>query len=174
MVRYIHHQLMGVTMAVCASVISAPVAFGVRGIPAADDTSGRLGFLFLLSACVCGALVGATRFTPISEVRTFETAVPLNDPEAVLPGDDTVRHHLVDRSSLLLFFVPSLLGALFWSPWAALYPLPLSAEWLVRAGVAARWERRHGLLLWRGEVKEQPLGKGKLLYSSVRPESPTR
>ncbi|WP_141698329.1 hypothetical protein [Streptomyces lushanensis] len=165
---------MGVTMAVCASAVSAAVAFGVRGIPATEDSHGRWVFLFLLGACALGGLLGASRIPHISEVRTFETAVPLNDPEAVLPGDDTVRHHLVDRSSFLLFLVPSLIAALFWSPWAALYPLPLSAEWLVRACVAARWERRHGLLLWGGAVKEQPLGKGQLLYSSVRPVSPTR
>ncbi|GGJ80406.1 hypothetical protein GCM10011583_09880 [Streptomyces camponoticapitis] len=67
-----------------------------------------------------------------------------------------------------------MIAALFWSPWAVLLPVALSVEWLMRACTAAHWERRHGLLLWRGGVKEQPLAKGQFLYSSVRPGSPTR
>ncbi|MFF2848784.1 hypothetical protein ACFVT5_21020 [Streptomyces sp. NPDC058001] len=165
---------MGVTMAVCASAISAVVAFVVRGFPAADDDGGRWVLLFLVGSCALGGLLGVSRLPHLSELRMFEAAVPLNDPEAVLPRDDTVRRHLVDVQILLIFLVPSLGLALFWSPWAVLYPLPLAAEWLVRTGVAARWERRHGLLLWRGDLKEQPLGKGQMLYSSVGPGTPTR
>ncbi|MFJ6837035.1 hypothetical protein [Streptomyces sp. NPDC091209] len=30
------------------------------------------------------------------------------------------------------------------------------------------WERRHGVVLWRGRVEEQPLGKGRYLCSSPR------
>ncbi|MFD5778685.1 hypothetical protein ACFVWX_08620 [Streptomyces sp. NPDC058220] len=170
MVRYVHHQLTGVTTAVCASAVGTLVAFSVRGIPAEDDSHGRLVVLFLFGLGALGALFAASPVPGIGEVRTFKAAMPLNDPEAVLPsGNAPVRQRLFSWPFLLMLLVPSLIAALFWSPWAALYPLPLSVEWLTRACVAARWERRHGLLLWRGEVAEQPLGKGQLLYTSVRP-----
>lgn len=176
--RYVNHQLMSVAMAVCASAISALVAFSVRGLPEMDDDHGWWFIQVMFGFCVFAGIVGALPFVKYSEVRTFRAAVPLNDPAAVLPADHAASRgpfdrNLFDRGFLLLLLVPSLIGALFWTPWAALFPLTLAVEWLMRACLTAYWERRHGLLLWRGEVKEQPLGKDQLLYSSPRPGPPS-
>ncbi|MFI1360198.1 hypothetical protein ACH4TV_42430 [Streptomyces sp. NPDC020898] len=59
-------------------------------------------------------------------------------------------------------------GGLLWERDLALHPLLFASAWLARAGWVARWERRHGLLLWNGRVPTQPLGEGRSLYSSVR------
>ncbi|MFE2596635.1 hypothetical protein ACFXCZ_09045 [Streptomyces sp. NPDC059396] len=171
--RYVNHQLMGVTMAVSASAIGALVAFGVRGIPEVDDDYGRQFIQFMFGFCVFAGLLGALPFVKHSEVRTFRTAVPLNEPAAVLPADHAANRHLLDSRFLLLLLVPSLIAALVWSPWAALFPLALAVEWLMRACLGIYWERRHGLLLWRGAVKEQPLDRGQFLYSSRRPGPPS-
>lgn len=50
----------------------------------------------------------------------------------------------------------------------ALCPLVLVPERLTKGAYATYWERRHGVLLWRGHVPDQPLGKGQYLYSSLR------
>ncbi|WP_157877356.1 hypothetical protein [Streptomyces odonnellii] len=160
---------MSVTMGVSASAIGALVAFSVVGIPEMDDDYGRWFIQFMFGLSVFAGISGALPFVKHAEVRTFKAAMPLNDPAAVLPGSRVTPRYVVDRRFLLLLLVPSLIAALLWSPWAALFPLTLAVEWLMRAGLAAHWERRHGVLLWRGEVKEQPLGKGQLLYSSPRP-----
>ncbi|WP_446041975.1 hypothetical protein [Streptomyces sp. SID1121] len=69
-----------------------------------------------------------------------------------------------------MLLVPTLVAALVLSPWLSLIPLWLSLDWLVRAGVAARWEKRNAVLLWRGHVPARPW---ELSYSPLRPP-PTR
>lgn len=81
MIRYVHHQLMGVAMAVCACVVGAPVAFGVRGIPAVVDDAVWMVVVISMLGGVLFGMLEASRLKWVSVVRTFEEAVPLDDPE---------------------------------------------------------------------------------------------
>ncbi|MYS23776.1 hypothetical protein GA0115240_15643 [Streptomyces sp. DvalAA-14] len=162
MERHLHHELMGVCSAVCAAVVSAAVAFGVRGLP---TLTWKWEFTWPAAGLVLLVLAAEI---PI-EKRAFDSAVALDDPGAVLPADDALRHHLFDGRFLATLLVPTLIGSLVWEPWVSLWPLSLVAGWMCNAAYTASWERRHGLLLWRGRVEAQPLGKGQLYYSSVRP-----
>ncbi|MFG2965771.1 hypothetical protein ACGFZS_21040 [Streptomyces sp. NPDC048288] len=163
MTRYVHHQLMGAAMAVCACVISAPVVFGVRGIPAVDDDALWLVPLGVFGSIVFFGILGATRLKVVGEVRLFEAAVPLEDPGMIRPVDRSFRHNLVSTSFLCSLLLPALVMGLALSPWLTLVHLPLALDWLIRAGIAARWEKRHGVLLWRGYVPDRPW---ELSYSS--------
>ncbi|AVH57539.1 MULTISPECIES: hypothetical protein [Streptomyces] len=158
-------------MAVCACVVSAPVAFGVRGIPAVVDDAVWKVILLMLGCNVLFGLLEASRLKWVSEVRTFEEAVPLDDPEILRPADYSLRHNLVDKGFLTVLLVPALVMGLTLSPWLSLTPLWMSLDWLMRAGIAARWEKRNAVLLWRGHVPGSPW---ELSYSPVRPSPPTR
>nr|WTB30354.1 hypothetical protein OG781_13450 [Streptomyces sp. NBC_00830] len=162
---------MGVAMAVCACLVSAPVAFGVRGIPAVVvDAVGTVVVLLIVGGNVLFGTLLASR-TKWGDVRTFEEAVPLDDPETLRPADYSLRHNLVDKRFLPVLLVPALVMGLTLSPWLSLIPLWLSLDWLIRAGIAARWEKKNAVLLWRGHVPDRPW---ELSYSPVRPSPPTR
>lgn len=60
---------------------------------------------------------------------------------------------------------------LLWNPWAVAWAVLLVPERIVKGVYVFFWERRHGVLLWFGNVEEQPLGKGEFLYSSPRTSS---
>jgi len=171
MIRYVHHQLMGVAMAVCACLVSAPVAFGVRGIPAVVDDGVWMGILLVLGGNVLFGMLEASRLKWFSEVRTFEEAVPLDDLETPRSADYSLRHNLVNKGFLAVLLVLALVMGLTLSPWLSLTPLWMFLDWLIRAGIAARWEKKHAVLLWRGHVPGSPW---ELSYSPVRPSPPTR
>ncbi|MFG2940839.1 hypothetical protein [Streptomyces sp. NPDC048282] len=69
----------------------------------------------------------------------------------------------IDRSFHYMPLVPALVMGLALSPWLTLVHLPMALDWLIRAGIAACWEKKHGVLLWRGHV---PDGPWELSYSS--------
>ncbi|MGW0581211.1 hypothetical protein ACWD25_35905 [Streptomyces sp. NPDC002920] len=171
MTRYVHHQLMGVAMAVCACVVSAPVAFGVRGIPAVADGTVWKVILLMLGCNVLFGMLEASRLKWVSEVHIFEEAVPLEKPEILRPADYSLRHNLVNRGLFSVLLAPTLVMGLTLSPWLSLTPLWMSLDWLIRAGIAARWEKRNAVLLWRGHVPDSPW---ELSYSAVRSSPPTR
>lgn len=161
---------MGVAMAVCACVVSVPVAFGVRGTPAGvDDTVWTVGLIFL-SGSAFYAMLAASRLKWVGEVRLFEEAVPLDDPETLRPVHHSLRRNLIDKRFLSVLLVSSLVAGLALSPWLSLIPLWLSLDWLIRAGIAARWEKKNAVLLWRGHAPDRPW---ELSYSPVRPSPPT-
>ncbi|MFE7795762.1 hypothetical protein [Streptomyces sp. NPDC057460] len=171
MIRYVHHQLMGVAMAVCACVVGAPVAFGVRGIPAVVDDAVWMVVVISMLGGVLFGMLEASRLKWVSVVRTFEEAVPLDDPETPRPADYSLRHNLVDKGFFSVLLVATLVAGLTLSPWLSLTPLWVSLDWLIRAGIAARWEKKNAVLLWRGHVPGSPW---ELSYSPVRPSPPTR
>lgn len=156
MIRYVHHQLMGVVSAVCASALSAPVAFGVRGeLPVVDDTVRKVALVVV----GCGLLFGlleASRLRWIGLVRDFDEAVPLKDPETVLPADYSVGPLLFNWRFLPVMLVPALVIGLAVNPWLTLAPLAMAMDWLIRAGIAASWERKHAALLWREHIQSVP------------------
>ncbi|WP_069466991.1 hypothetical protein [Actinacidiphila rubida] len=156
-----HHALMGTAMGLCAAAGASAPAFGLRGLPHWPHGISGSWTAWMAAAYLLWELLDA-----LVERRGFRSAVPLADPDAVLPADDTLRHHLVDSCFFLFMLVPPAALGLVWGPWGALVGLPLAVSWLFDAVNAALWERKHGLLVWRGEVEAQPLGKGRYFYSS--------
>ncbi|MFG3295147.1 hypothetical protein ACGF3G_40900 [Streptomyces sp. NPDC048179] len=154
---------MGVAMAVCACAISAPVAFGVRGTPAVDNGAFWMAPLFVFGTIALAGILAATRLKGVGEIRLFEEAVPVEDPGMIRPIDRSLRHNLVSTPILIVLLVPALVMGLAANPWLTLVHLPLALDWLIRAGIAACWEKRHGVLLWRGYVPDRPW---ELSYSS--------
>ncbi|MEU1344252.1 hypothetical protein [Streptomyces sp. NPDC005827] len=117
--------------------------------------------LWMVPLCVFGSIVffgilGATRLKVVGEVRHFEKAVPLDDPGMIRPIDRSFRHNLVSKSFHCMPLVPALVMGLALSPWLTLVYLPMALDWLILAGIAARWKKKHGVLLWRGHVPGRP------------------
>lgn len=169
MIRYVHHQLMGVAMAWCACVVSAPVAFGVRGLSAAGGEVALIVGMGSVIGSVFFGMLAASRLKWVGEISVFEEAVALNDPEALRPAEYSLRHHLPNKGLFFVLLVPSLATGLALTPWLSLIPLWLSLDWLIRAGVAARWEKKNAVLLWRGQVPNSPW---ELSYSPLGPPPP--
>ncbi|MER6441612.1 hypothetical protein ABT275_35440 [Streptomyces sp. NPDC001185] len=173
MVRCVHFQLAAVVEAGLAMVVAAPVVFGVRGLPKADGGEWRLpvgafvlGSLFaLLAVSTRSGWLGGGR-------RDFESVVPLTDLEAVLPGTCESMRRSFDVIFVANVALFSLVIGLFYDAWAVGWAVILVPERIVKGVYAFFWERRHGALLWRGRVEEQPLGKGQFLYSSPRVLAP--
>ncbi|MFD3652219.1 hypothetical protein [Streptomyces sp. NPDC058620] len=171
MIRYVHHQLSGVATAVCASAVGAPLAFGVQGVMPVVGETVRTVVLILLGCSVLCGLLEASRLKWISVVRDFDEAVPLKDPEAVLPADYSVGRLLVNWGFLPVMLVPALVMGLALDPWLSLTPLAMALDWLMRAGIAARWEKRKAVLLWREYIQSRPW---ELSYSPPTPPSTRR
>lgn len=60
-----------------------------------------------------------------------------------------------------------LVFSLLWGSWAIGWAAFFVPERIVKGVYAFFWERRHGVLLWRGRVEEQPLGKDQFPYLVV-------
>lgn len=172
MVRYVHHQLMIFAEAGCAVAITAPVVFGVRGVP---TISSELWLTFLVLGGVTAAfgVLACSRWSWLGgEKRDFETAVPLANAKAVLPAPKEALRRSFYGGFVALLVVPCLVVGLIWEPLVVFWPFVFVPDRAVKGVYAASWERRHGVLLWRGHVEEQPLGKGQFLYSSERLPTP--
>ncbi|MEU1515637.1 hypothetical protein ABZ490_26390 [Streptomyces sp. NPDC005811] len=169
MVRYVHHQLITVVEAGVAVAVTAPVIFGVRGLPRMDSAQVSTLLWFTGANAFVGLLAVSTRSSWLGgEKRDFETAVPLADPEAILPAPRESLRRSFHGGFAAIVALPSLVFGLLWDPWAIGIAVFILPERIVKGVYAIFWERRHGVLLWRGQVKEQPLGKGQFLYSSPR------
>ncbi|MFC9245638.1 hypothetical protein ACFT7S_16920 [Streptomyces sp. NPDC057136] len=159
------------TTAVCASAMSAPMAFGVRGVlPVVSETVQTVILIVVGCSVLCG-LLEASRLKWISVVRDFDEAVPLQDPETVLPAEYDVGRFLVNWGFLPVLLVPALVMGLAVNPWLALAPLGIALDWLMRAGIAARWERKNAALLWREHIQSRPW---ELSYTPLGPPPPNR
>ena len=173
MVRYVHHQLATVVEVGVAMAVTAPVIFGVRGLPQTES-----GVVFpLLGVLGVSALFGLMAVSTRSywlggERRDFESAVPLNDPEAMLPAPRESMRRSFAGPFVVIVALPTLIFGLLWGPWAVGWGLLFVPERIVKGLYMLFWEQRHGVLLWRGKVEEQPLGKRQFLYSSPRIATP--
>lgn len=169
-VRYVRYEVTCAILAVCAAVVSAGVVFGVDGPPETPRGLWRAvaGGLLLLALTAGFGVLTVSRLRWFGEGRDFDQAVPLADPGAVLPAPGREYRDSVNVYLLVFMVASALAGGLLWERDLALYPLMFASAWLARAGWVARWERRHGLLLWNGRVPTQPLEEGRSLYSSVR------
>lgn len=174
MVRYVHHQLITVVEAGVAMAVTAPVVFGVRGLPQQVD-SAKVDLLLYFAglSALFGLLAASTRLSWLGgEKRDFESAVPLTDPEAILPAPRESLRRSFHGVFVVVVGLPSLVFGLLWGPWAIGWAVFLVPERIVKGVYVFFWERRHGVLLWRGQVEEQPLGKDQFLYSSPRIATP--
>ncbi|MFB7114108.1 hypothetical protein [Streptomyces sp. NPDC056291] len=95
-------------------------------------------------------------------------AVPLVNPDSVLPTPRESLRRSVDWGFVVFHMLFGLVFSLIWVPIAALWALLIVPDRLIKGAYGIYWERRHGVLLWRGHVPEQPLGKDQYLYSSAR------
>jgi hypothetical protein len=163
--RYVHHQLRAVVSILAAAAVAAAVVGVVRGFPP-PKMNGLLLAALLLVLVVVSTLLKATRIKWVSEVRDFEAAVPLEDTDVVLPTNRFLRDQPFSPKLFVLYLVSTVL--MFWEPWVVLIPLGSALDWLGQAAVAARWERRHGKVVWRGRVRSSPW------ELSVSPRPPTR
>ncbi|MEV6021413.1 MULTISPECIES: hypothetical protein [unclassified Streptomyces] len=176
MVRYVHHQLATIVEVGIAIAISAPVVLAVRGLPYIDSRIVLPPLLAVLGASTLfGLMEVSTRSRWLTgEKGDFEGAVPLADPEAMVPASRESMRRSFAGPFVVFVALTSLAFGLFWGPWAVGWGLYFVPERLVKAVYVFFWERRHGVLLWCGKVDEQPLGKGQFLYSSPRSAMPGR
>ncbi|MFF5520798.1 hypothetical protein [Streptomyces coeruleorubidus] len=152
--RLVHHELRAV-LSVCSALAVALTVLGlVRGFSAPDSALAKYVGV-LLALLVVWTLLKATRIKWISHVRDFEKAVPVEDVDVVLPTDRFLRDHPFSPGLFGMYLVFALPVA-FWDPWALGVLLWSPLDWLGQAALVARWERRNGLLLWRGHVGSRP------------------
>ncbi|MFF2506281.1 hypothetical protein ACFVTY_23255 [Streptomyces sp. NPDC058067] len=107
-----------------------------------------------------------------SERRRYESAVPLADPAAVLPDPSVVRRALLKGMApvaaviavmgvVMVLLMQPMVGTVF-----ATFPIGL----LLRAERTARWERKHGVLLWQGNAAQPAPGSGGRAVRRVMPQ----
>ncbi len=119
--RYVHHQLSAVIEAVGAACVSAPVAFVLGGVPDVHVALWAVVVLTVLTL-VFGALA-CTRVAWLGgERRDFETAVPLADPDRVLPAPCESLRRSLDVGFPVLLAASGVIGALLWGSPAGLWP----------------------------------------------------
>ncbi|NEC90650.1 hypothetical protein [Streptomyces sp. SID12501] len=156
-----------------AVAVTAPVVFGVRGLPQGDNGNVLFPLWIAGAAALFGLLEGSTRSRWLGgEKRDFESAVPLTDPEAILPAPRESMRRSFGIPFVVFVGLATLVFGLLWDPWAVVFGVLYVPERLAKGVYTFFWERRHGVLLWYGEIEEQPLGKGQFLYSSPRIATP--
>jgi hypothetical protein len=153
--RLVHHEIRAANSTLLAGTVTLAVTAVVQGFPAADwdwrFVGATAGFLVLWT------LLRATRVKGLGSHREFEKAVPLEENGRVPPADVPLRRdHPVSGRLLFLYVVLTLPVALLWEPWVTVVCPGSAIAWLGDAAVAAHWERRHGLVLWRGHVRGSP------------------
>ncbi|MEU6197312.1 hypothetical protein [Streptomyces sp. NPDC047061] len=161
---------MTVAQAGVALALTAPVVFGVRGLSQGDSDIVVFLLCWAGGGVVFSLLAVSTRSRWLGgEKRDFESAVPLADPEEILPTPRESLRRSFDGAFVVLIGLMSLVFGLIWGLAASGCAVVLLVPERIVTGVYAFfWERRHGVLLWRGQVEEQPLGKNQFLYSSPR------
>ncbi|MFF2364069.1 hypothetical protein ACFVU0_15360 [Streptomyces sp. NPDC058122] len=174
MVRYAHFQLMAAVEAGIATVAVAPVVLGVRGLPHAEGDDWVLLLYLVGMSAFSGLMAGMTGMRWLGgEKGSYDSAVPVADPKTVLPTRRQSLRRSFDGGFVVMSGLSCLFMGLIWSSWGILFACVFFAPERVGKGVSVLlWERRHGLLLWRGRLDEQPLEKWRSLYSSPRAAVP--
>ncbi|MHC3468362.1 hypothetical protein ACYF6T_06585 [Streptomyces sp. 7R007] len=160
-----HHELWAV-----AAVLAGAAAGAVAGAGTGEASAIRAGTVagaavFLLAFLALTVLVRASRIRGVGVAREFEAARHLGDghppPRRSRPGPRLVP--LLLFTGLLAYFLDD--------TGAVMVPLVLALDWLGKAALAARWERRRGRRLWRDPRGGHP---SRLWYSALSPGPPTR
>ncbi|MFR0357718.1 hypothetical protein [Streptomyces sediminimaris] len=164
MIRYVRHELMAAVALLTAAAAGAAV--GVRVVGGASVRAGTVAWVAVaaLAFLALSARLRSSRLKWVGDVREFEAAVPL--PGGRPAGRD---HTLRKALRFSLFLLPSVAIGLLGLPSVLLVALALSLDWLAKAAVGARWERRNGRRLWLGH---DPADPNRLSYCPVtRPPS---
>ncbi|GGW90693.1 hypothetical protein [Streptomyces lomondensis] len=154
--RLVHHELRAVFSVLAATAVALTASVLFHGFSPPSDT-GRLALYAagVLALLLVWTLLRASRLRWFSEVRNFEKAVPVEDIDPPGAAERLLRH----RPFSPRLFVGYVLGAVplaLWQPLTTGIFLWSALDWLSEAAVAAHWERRNGLLLWRGRVDSRP------------------
>lgn len=171
MIRFLYKQLAYAAVLMLSGATALGVAVAVKG-------GLRMYPWEVLAAFfawqVLMGLVSTSRLKKLGDVPLFEAAVPIADPATALsvPARARARRSLGGfYGAMFAFsFVVVTVLALF-EPTAALLCCMVAVDPLMRAERTARWERRQGVLLWQGHVKQdqQPVDTGQApVFTSPR------
>ena len=166
MIRYVYHELMAAVALLTAAAAGVAVGVSVEG--GASVRAGTVAWVTVaaLVFLALSARLRASRLKWLGDIREFEAADPL--PSG---GPDRPDHTLRKALRFSLFLLPSVAIGLLGLPSVLLVALALSLDWIVKAAVGARWERRNGRRLWMGHYPADP---NRLSYSPVTPPPSTR
>ncbi|MFF9625211.1 hypothetical protein [Streptomyces griseosporeus] len=147
------------------ALVASAAVFAVRGVP--TDVGGwrALGVSALVLAGIAGITCSRWKWVGF-ETRDFARALPLADPAAALPTPRPAAYRSFSGAQAVAAGVTALVLGLLAHPLVAPFMACAAVDDVVVALHATRWERRHGVLLWRGRVPQQPLGPDRFLYSS--------
>jgi hypothetical protein len=155
--RLLYHELRAVFAALAVTVVCGAALGLVHGFAAPSDAGDpMLLSLALLAGAAASTLLGATRLKWVSEVRDFDRAVPVEDIGVVPPAGRSLRGDWFSPGFFVAYLMPILPIALFWEGVVLFIPLWSAMSWLGKAALIIRWERRHGLVLWRGHAAARP------------------
>lgn len=166
--RYVHAELRDASSAFTGTVVSMAVFAWVGGHLPIRPHGLPLVIGIGLAYVAASALLRGSWLKRFSSVREFDAAPRLEDTGAAPPAGVSLRRRPFNPGVLGFTVAFALPVALFWEPVLIVVPPRLASDWPARALVAARWERRNGLVLWRGHDPDEP---GRL---SVSRRPPTR
>jgi hypothetical protein len=167
MVRYVHFELRAAIAAAAALAVTAVVLCAVHGLPELPGTWWRPVAVVVVVVALWTP-VKASRLRWVGRARAYEAAVPLADPPT---GDDSLRRRPLSPRVFVGFLGVSVTLSLLWEPFVTLVVMWQGLSWLSEGLIAARWERRHGVLLWQGHDEDEPW---QLSCSPLSPRPPTR
>lgn len=140
------HRMSAATIAaagVLGNVVLAIARSGVDyTIRAAIPMAGILAVTLLI----------ASRFGRAAQLRAYETAGPLAEPDAAVSGEGPARRLVLRRmgaTAAIIAMVTTVVGHLLDEPSMPLVIVLLAVLLLARASSAANWERRRGVVLWQ-------------------------
>jgi hypothetical protein len=162
MVRQVHDQLGCALSSAAAVAVGLPVVSAVRDAPRPAPRD----YVLALIVTVLWALLKSTRLKGIGMLRDLDAVPPLPEPAAT-----PRRGGLLQVRVFVPYLATGLTAALLFDAWWALLPLIGMADWLTDALVTARWERRHGRLLWREHTPDEPR---RLAYTPLSGPRPPR
>ena len=163
--RFLYHETRATGAALVATAVCAVAGGAVHGFqPLPAGEAARQFPVWLLGLVVLSVLVEL-----VVEVRRFRKAVPLA-ADVEPPPDEPLRERLFLPGLFAFMAVPTLVAAVVWGAWLALFPLASAVHWGTQALLITVWERRNGRLLWR----KHTMGNVGLATSPLSPRPPTR
>lgn len=174
MIRYVHYEFRMAIAAWAALALTTGVVLGVRGPSSLPDTWWSSMAVFAV-VMVLWVPLRASRIKGFGLVRELEKAEPRTEPYGTWPTDGfSLLQRRLLRGVLVLALVLVALVlpvSLWWEPWLIVGQLLLALDWTGHGLVAARWERRRGVLLWMGRQGRDP---SEYYYTPVSSRPPTR
>jgi hypothetical protein len=164
MIRQVHDQLGCALSSVAAAAVGLAVAAAVRDAPSPSPGD----YVVALIVTAVWALLKSTRLKGIGMLTGLDATPPLPEPA---PDVASPLRGLVQVRVFVPYLAVGLALALLFDPWWALLPLIGAADWLTDALVTARWEHRHGRLLWRDHTPGEP---GRLAHTPLSGPRPPR